>query len=340
MYLGRFREAREAAVECRRVGPTRAACVFELSRVLDDQGQCDELETALRDWEIASPDEPRAPHKLAELLLATDRPEAAVHELLDEARARLPAPARAGSEQQDAELLAWHDGDFALLEKTLRARDLGDGHWARQLIDIYLETGRDADALAVAEEFERKNANMPPAPGTSDGPLFNDPTSDMLAMLARGGAIGADEYHRRRDAWVHELDTHIGGDYRRQIWAHAYAQPARTADEAREAVAAMPRYEPLPPFYWFFVYGDIGRALVLGGKPELALPYLERATHRCLARDPRDFYYLGMAEQATGDRDGACAAYATAAHRWEHATPRSLTVERARAALEALGCPR
>ncbi len=166
---------------------------------------------------------------------------------------------------------AWHDGDFALLERALRARDLGDGHWARQLIDLYLETGRDADALAVAEEFERKNANTPPAPGTSDGPLFNDPTSDMLAMLARGGAISADDYHRRRDAWVHEL----------------------------------------------------------GGRPQAALPYLERATHHCLARDPRDFYYLGMAKQATGDRDGALAHRRAGARRARGARLHAMRVPRA-----------
>lgn len=135
------------------------------------------------------------------------------------------------------------------------------------------------------------------------------------------------------------LEAHIGPGYHRQIWAHAYATPAVTEAEAREAVEVMPRYEPLPSFYWFAdTYGAIGRTLALAGRPEAARPYLERATRRCFARDPRNFAALGAVLQAGGNRDGACKAYGEVVARWGQATARSLSLERARRGIADLQC--
>jgi len=170
--------------------------------------------------------------------------------------------------------------------------------------------------------------------------LFGDPRNVMLATLARTGAITRDELRQRREAWVRDLDANIGGIYRRMIWAHAYTEEVYTAEEAQEALAALPRYEPLPATYWFtFVYGRIGRTFFLGGRPTDALPYLERATQRCMHRDPKDFYYLGRTREALGDVAGACDAYIEVITRWANARPRSVTAEQSRQHMAALGCP-
>jgi eukaryotic-like serine/threonine-protein kinase len=162
----------------------------------------------------------------------------------------------------------------------------------------------------------------------------------MLAALARAGQITADDYHRRHEAQVKKLDAAIGGIYHRMIWAAAYAEPVATPELAADALAALPRYEPLPATYWFaFIYGRIGRTFVLGGRPAEGLPYLERATQRCIDRDPRDFLYLGLAQEALGDTAAACAAYREVTARWGQAKPRSVTAETAQQRLASLGCP-
>jgi hypothetical protein len=47
---------------------------------------------------------------------------------------------------------------------------------------------------------------------------------------------------------------------------------------------------------------------------------------------------LGEALEQTGDKAGACEAYGVVLDRWDHAKPRSVTVDKARARVKALGC--
>src|SRR5262249_34242303 len=161
------------------------------------------------------------------------------------------------------------------------------------------------DTRPLAEKYFAMRDAEPQPRGTSDQDLYNDRTGIMLATLARTGAITRDELRARRDAWVRDLDSRIGGDYKRGVWAQAYANTVRSATEANDAVAAMPK--ELAPFFWFSgTYGGVGRTLALAGRHKDALPYLERATQRCFNRDPRDFYYLGLAQEGTGDPTAAC----------------------------------
>ena len=333
-YLGDRRGAREAAIECRRVAPTQSTCAFELQKILNDLGDCDELETVLRAWMIASPEEPRPAHALAELMLATGRPRAAVDEMFEQARARLPESERAAAKADDDDILNWTTGDFVKMPPFH-----GPVRDALDRIDLATETGDLQTARSVAEQFMAKRSALGVEDGTSDADLFGDPTGEMLATLARTGAITHDELVREREAWVHELDSRIGGIYRRMIWAKAYAVDVETPEEAADALAALPRYEPLPPTYWFpYIYGRIGRTFVLGGRAADGLPYLERATKRCVERDPRDFFYLGLGQEALGDTASACTAYREVITRWGAAKPRSVTAEKAQQRLAALHC--
>jgi serine/threonine-protein kinase len=323
MYLGKLPEAREAAVECQRVSPTRAGCAYELMKVLDADGKCDELESVLRAWSVAAPDEPRADELLAQLMLTAGRPEAAVRDVLADAHKRSPSDEHG----DDDMLFALYHGDFAALEKLLRARELpadeGAHSWLlRNLLPVLDEQGKDADAHALAADYIANRAGWQTILGTSDANLFND---------ARGLAIAHAGTSTDRDAWLKDLEAHVAGGYRHQIWAVAYAEPARTPDDARAALAALPRYQPLPPFYWFpRTYGAVGRAFALAGKPDDARPYLERATHLCMQRDPRDFAALGD----ISDGAAACEAY-RGALRW----PTGNTADHARARLAELHCP-
>jgi serine/threonine-protein kinase len=53
----------------------------------------------------------------------------------------------------------------------------------------------------------------------------------------------------------------------------------------------------------------------------------------------RALAHLGMAREATGDKDGACRAYASVLARWGSAKPRSVTADEVRAKARALDCP-
>jgi tetratricopeptide (TPR) repeat protein len=333
-YLGDLRGAREAAIECRRVAPTQGTCAFELQKILNDLGNCDELETVLRAWMIASPEEPNAPRSLAELMLATGRPREAIDDMFEQARARLPESARAAAKADDDDMIHWTTGDFTQMPPFH-----GPERDALDRIDLAIESGDPKTARHVAEQFVAKRPATS-VHGTSDADLFGDPTGTMLATLAETGAIAHDELQRRREAWVQGMDASIGGIYHRMIWAATYAENVSTPDEAADALAALPRYEPLPQTYWFsFIYGRIGRTFVLGGRPADGLPYLERATKQCLRRDPRDFLFLGLAREALGDTAAACTAYREVIARWGQAKPRSVTAEKAQQHVISLGCP-
>lgn len=336
LYLGDRAGAREAAIECKRLAPSQSSCAFELEKVLNDTGACSELETTLRGWMIASPDNPRAPRTLARLLLAQGRNEAA-RQLFVTARMRMPEAQRARAEAEDAYDIAWQRGDLETVERQLRQElEPWNPAVAALLIDVLDETGRAAETRAVAEPWLALGS-LDDNRGTSDMDLYNDRTGIMLATLARTGAISADEARTRHAAWTKDLESRIGGSYRRGIWAQAHAVPTRTAAEAVAAVAKRPA--DLAPFFWFsHVYGAVGRTLLLGGKPADAVSYLERATARCLEPDPRDHYYLGLAREAAGDRAAACTSYRALLDRWGGAKPRSTTVERARERSAVLGC--
>ena len=338
LYLGDRSAARESAIECKRLAPLESSCAFELSKILNDTGSCTELETVLRAWKIASPDSPKAPRDLARLLISVGRPLDAAHEMNAEARQRTPEPARAELDAEERRDLAFYTGDFVTLEQQLRAwLEPWNANVAAELIDVLEETGRGDEARAIAERFFAVgDAGFVPK-GSSDADLYNDQTGIMLATLARHGAITHDELTRRRDAWVHELDRRIGGDYKLGIWAQAYANTTRTPEEAADAVAVAPSRQA--PFYWFTAtYGGIGRTFAMANRPEDALPYLLRATQRCFDRDPRDFYYLGLAQEETGDARAACGSYRQLITRWHDARPRSVTLEQAQARASALHC--
>jgi hypothetical protein len=133
------------------------------------------------------------------------------------------------------------------------------------------------------------------------------------------------------------------------LWAE-YLGTVETPEEARYALSRVDLPEhPEDDVLW----GWAGRSLLLMGRAREAVPLLQRAARSCTlfpgtqgtpATRPIPVWYvranelLGEALEATHDVAGACAAYAVVTSRWKDATPRSVTLERARARAHALRC--
>ncbi len=337
---------------CLRLSPGASACVTTRAAVHEERGDCRAAEDDARAWIAAAP-AGVAYHLLARAALACGRPLATVREALAQKWRRWPG--RHAGEPADAIGLDLLAGDFEAAER--RARAIADqiegsddeadhARAALRLIQILDETGRAGDAAQVAADFERRRAAWAADPRGNGLAAALDPTPRLVAAERAGGAITGEEAARRRDAWLARWEAQVAPAWRRHLWLHAYAAPAETPEDAALALAALPRYAPLPSFCptCGLIEADVGRVYLLAGRPLDAIPPLRRAARSLRALDlpidhTRAELALGEALEATGDRAGACAAYGVVLDRWGRARPPSRSAARARQRADALACP-
>jgi serine/threonine-protein kinase len=167
-----------------------------------------------------------------------------------------------------------------------------------------------------------------------------------LSIRRRAGRIPDAEFRATREAWAREDMAKAEPQRANLVWFWYYAHSAATPADAREALDALPRYSPLPP-YDANVYDErvMGHVLFLAGRVDEAIPHLREAVSGCF--DPLFIpshqlaaETLGEALESEGDAPGACAAYAEVLAHWGNAKPRSVTADAARARAKKLGCPR
>jgi serine/threonine-protein kinase len=352
-YLGRLPDARAVLDRCIAIAPTFTTCSVELGRLFEHQGACGELETMARQLVAASPAQSVAQGLLASALAARGRPEAAVREALRLKWAALPEMERRPAEREDTLALALLAGDFVAAEQLARAQEAaaepspreGDhGRVARKLGYILAETGRLPEAGRVAEAYLGRHDAWEPDPRSEDFALAGDATPTLLSLALRAGKLSRGDFTQRRTEWARAWERKVTRDFRAYVWAHGFAGTVETADDAREALAALPGYEPLPTFFpKTLVEAFIGNTFLLGGRTDEALTWLERATKTCRVLElpvehTRAHLWLGMAREAAGDKAGACAAYKVVRDRWGKAKPRSVTAEKAAERMRGAGC--
>jgi serine/threonine-protein kinase len=356
-YLGDLDGARRALTECLDVSPAATACLRERAYLDLAASDCAAVETSTRRWMLISREGGWAQRLLAYALVGQGKALDAVRETLVQARASQPAERRAQSEQEDLRALAALGGDLAEAARRGEAvetlvepsRAEGDHATAALALAMVLdEQGRAADAARVGQRFLERREAWETTPRTDDRALERDPTQALLTLQVRAGVLtpAAAEAQRaaRRAWWEHRQAAlpEVGGF----AWIAQYAAGASTTEEALAALAALPRFGALPPVAplpAMHVDAAVGRTYLLAGRAAEALPALRRAAASCYGlrfpveqvRAVRD---LGAALAATGDRDGACAAYGRVVAQWGRATPRSVTAEDARARMTALGC--
>jgi serine/threonine-protein kinase len=352
-YLGRFAEARKVLDRCAAIGPAFVSCPLELSLILEAQGACDEEEALARQLIAANPTRGLGHEILASALAARGRPEAAVREALKLKWAGLDESERREVEPADTLLLDLLTGDFAAAEQHARAieargassrREADHARPALWLAQIFTETGRLADAAREADAFLSRRDAWQPDPRSEDFAMGKEATPRLLAVTLHAGKLPRQDFAAKRAEWVQRWERKASHDFKGHLWAHGHASTVETADEAREALGALPKYEPLPVFYpHTLAEAWTGQTFFLGGRADDGVKWLERATRTCRALElpvdhTRAHLWLGAAREARSDKEGACAAYRVVRDRWGKAKPRSVTGEKAIERIKALGC--
>jgi serine/threonine-protein kinase len=347
--LARVQQNDEASAKteyerCLRVSPLATTCSFELTRLEAYQGQCAAALANVRrvistnragEWEYRI---------LASLLLATGEPADTVRAAQDLERDHAAKEAVPLLKIQGATDLAMFTGDFPEAERQLRlwsdavasSEDEGDRFMAIvPRVMILEEEGRTAEAVSILKDTLRRVATW----------TATDPAVSMFLFgrLHRMGAMDRSAFVARRAQWLEASRAERGAGSQGVAWTEAYAMSAVDATDAREALDALPSYQPLPdPLHQIAEFElAIGRVYRLAGNTREALPYLRQASSSCIVLEsPMEILTasleLGLADEELGDVPGACAAYGTVVSRW--GTARSTTAKRAQERIRALRC--
>lgn len=335
---------------------TSLDCLGQRAMMLRRTGRCEDLEATARKWIARSPEATAAHYTLAAALAAEGRPRAVVEEALLTRWAQMKGSVDAGKEPVERVAFAALFGDLAAAEaqaKQLEAQAKGAPdaepriEAALWLLDLALESGSLDSAGALASDLWSRKAAWDSAArhaGYNARAVTFEP--QLLRVLRLTKRMPEAEITAARARWLDEART-SGGLTDEALWVLGHALPAETAQEAAEAVRSMPpsicsRTSWAAKVPGLLTYAYAGRALLLAGRTDDALRLLGRAAASCTSlEDPmlhtRVTLWFGQALVKKGERDRACAAFATIGKRWGAVTG-SRTVQQAAEQATALGC--
>jgi serine/threonine-protein kinase len=328
------------AARCLSLSPIAAACARRRAEVFALRGQCEDLEREARRAVAGEPNGENAYRYLAEALAARRAPVEAVRDAVHTELRFVDERDRPAATEAEERRLAMYTGDIgaaiahALEEGRLR-REIDPGRAPELAPMVYEEEiGERSKAVRLADEYLRHHD------------LAGDGSMWALGELRLAGRVAEADFLRRRDAWVER--QHAMSDPTTWIWL--YAVPALTPAQARDAVAALPRFPPLPRDIgnlgdWTDREEPVGRAYLLAGDFDEAIAHLRVVAGSCgvltnLVIYVRAHEELGEALAAKGDTPGACTEFGIVLSYWGNAKPRSVTADHARAGMQRLGCPR
>jgi serine/threonine protein kinase/tetratricopeptide (TPR) repeat protein len=330
---------------CLVASPLATSCLMPLTQLLAFQGQCDDALALGRRLLASDPSNPGYYQSLASLLAGAGQPIESVRRALDEQLARTPPADVPLTKLENASLLAIQTGDFAGADQNLRAwgeisaksLDEADHLTLTQLRAALAEEKGDKEAACgLARQYLGQRAAWTPLPD-------DDATIFFEGMLYRNGALSRAAFVARRDAWTARKRQQPKGNSLGSTlgfaWVAAYATPALTGYDAREALDVLKDYLPLPdPSMWLpNLEQAIGHVYLLAGREREAIPFLTRAAKSCLPLAEAPFeqvvasLQLGQAQEATGDTAAACEAYRAVSAHWSTAISRSARLARSRA---------
>jgi serine/threonine protein kinase/tetratricopeptide (TPR) repeat protein len=348
--------ALEALDTCVQNAVNSVDCLAQRATLLRQGGQCTDMEATGRMWIARSPEGSGGHYTLASALTAQGRPRAVVEEALSQRWARLPRPTDAQREPLERAALDLLGGDFSAAETRCReaerlvqtSSDLEPRvDPALLLLDAWLETGRPEQAGAFAEDLTSRKAAWDAGArrmGVNVKLLAFEP--HLLRILRATHRLTDAAWQTARARWV-DAARASGALHDEAIWVLGSALAVQTAEDAAEAVKSMPP-SILTSTGWtvelpgVLTYAYAGRALLLAGRTDDALPLLRRAASACAALEEPMLHvqthaWLGQALAAKGDTAGACAAYDVVTSAWGSAKG-SQTAQLAAERRAALGC--
>ena len=344
-------EARDALERCRAAAPDAVDCLWLGIKIDAFAGRCEAMEQGAIAWQRLKPDDHGAATVRVDALIAQGRPADEIAAIEAEMWAGHRGDLREASERINTATRRILAGDLRGGDQVLAGLDGEVGVsayerlWIGELrIAVLAEQGDLAGAAAIARALRLRKRSLPGNGYVADDGILADPTPILDRTLLAAGELSAEEFAARRRTWFGEWRTRGGGHHEPELWLRGHAGPARTAADAREAIAALPAGEPIRRFlYDRLLIVDTARVHLLAGQPADAIPLLRTAAASCLAADEPVRYVqahalLGDALAATGDVPGACDAYAAVLARWGAATPRSVTAEAAASRRVNLGC--
>jgi len=343
----------KAFSECLSLSPTAVSCLRDLIDLDTDEGKCDDAVQLARRLIAADPRAPLGYMRLARAIYGSEKPVDSVRLALQQGLEREPNPDKVKQAQRYYASLDILQGDFAAASEKLKRWDqninqstdeLEHFHvvWAR--MQLALEKGDNKEATQIADEYLRLRMAWAPA-------LAMDLSIYPYVVKYLAGTMSRAELQDHRAKWLAaEHERPLENDLLRTTpgmrWIVGYAFPAVDDVDANAALAALAQYQPLPGSLRRGVAFDdaIGEVQRLSGNSAGALASLQRAWRSCGAVDAplpkvRSGYHLGLVLEAKDDSKGACEAYRSVVARWGQAKPRSVTAEKAKARIRALGCP-
>jgi tetratricopeptide (TPR) repeat protein len=340
-------EARAAIDTCLKAAPASVMCLELRGGGESAAGRCDALEETAREMVSRDPEEAQAYTMLLCAEFSLDRPEGTLREVIDQRAARFEPKTGVRVATQDLLRLHAAVGDFAAVEKDYTAVEslLGNVPSASEhaagggvLLDALAEEGKTAERARFARAYLDRLSGWIP---NSEADTERDILPRLVAAAQEGGAMSGDVRAAKRAAWLEAWRAKPAPPSPCALWITAYAGPAETQDDAREALAALPDRDACAAAPDGALW--LGKVLLLSGDAAGARPWLEKP-HVCSAHDApllrtRTMDWLGRAREATGDTPGACEAYGRVVTRWGTATPRSVTADHARGRMRALACP-
>jgi serine/threonine-protein kinase len=352
-YSGDLDGALTTIRDCAERAPNPTWCLLDQNSLDAQAGNCERLGETSRQLLARDPSTADPYYWLANAAYARGQPLETVRELLHQRVDRLRPALQPVIELWNLWALDVLTGDFESaagrareLEKSASAASNQTLHaraalWAMAVAE---ESGRTTEAARAAQEFLQRKEAWLAEPRADDWAMSRDPTLRLVLGERRAGLISPADFESTQQRWV---DARLGGcgtTYRPFVWLHGYAAVSETPEDARLALAELPKYEPLSRYTpWALGDAYTGTTYFLAGRNEEAIPFLRRAARSCEATQyPFEHtganLVLGQALAAAGDRDGACAAYGVVLGRWGKARPRSISAEKARALARDLGC--
>ena len=346
--LGRTGESRAAYERCGAVSPGSAECFLGLVWLDSMEGRCDDAE---RDARRAVDRDPHLASNLACVMAGAGRPSEAVRQVLDQATATYAPMPFAWQHALDDARLAIRAGDFVRgreLAAQYQAVADADPHApfrdhlypAILLIGLAQEAGDDAQAFRIAASFVSRSDTWSKS---AQGDAGIDASLRLARLALRKGGLSRSAFDARRATWLDAQKRSVAQPG--LTWAYAYAATAETREEADAAFAALSAFAPLSSFAYYVGIPDaeIGSAYFLAGRVDEAVTHLSRAVANCAGfRHPfvhaRAAMQLGQALEQKGEPRRACDAYRDVVTRWGNAKPRSISAERAKARMSAIGC--